>query len=199
MAEGKKAAVADLAADLGPAMALTGAASENSGADLFAALDVEVSQFDGSAVAPPKRRAGRPPGSVNRSTLKLQGYLQSRGYRDPAEFLASIVSADPRELAARLAGVKDVRLMTFDQALEVLKLQRNAADALMPYFHQKMPIAVHHQGDGAARPLIIIGDGPRGGGARDGSAMSIYDVEDFQRVGDGGAEGSHGNGSHDDA
>jgi hypothetical protein len=34
----------------------------------------------------------------------------------------------------------------------------------MPYFHQKMPIAISHQGDGA-RPLIIIRDG-EGPGAR---------------------------------
>jgi hypothetical protein len=194
MADGKKAAVADLAAELGPAMALTPVVSENS--DLFGALDAEVEAFAGSTVAPPKRRAGRPAGSVNRTTLKLQGYLQARGYRDPAEFLASIVTDDPRELAAKLAG-KDVRLVTFDEALEVLKLQRNSADALMPYFHQKMPIAVHHQGDGAARPLIIIGDGPRGGAGRDGSAMSIYDSVDYQQVSDGSAHGSHDDGSHD--
>ncbi len=51
----------------------------------------------------------------------------------------------------------------------------------MPYFHQKMPIAVQHSGDGASRPLIIIADGPRAvGGA--GSAMSIYDVEENQAI-----------------
>jgi len=181
MADGKATALADLAADLGPEMALTGDVSKSG--DLFAALDQEVEQFDGSSVAPPRRGRGRPAGSPNRTTLKLQAFLQSRGYRDPAEFLASIISADPRDLAARLAGRKSGADVEFGEALEALKVQRAAAGELMPYFHQKMPIAVQHSGDGAARPLIIIGDGPRGGDGRGGSAMSIYDVEENQTLG----------------
>lgn len=182
---------------MGPAEAHTRVLAEKSdGGDLFAALDAEVEAFAGQAIAPPRRGAGRPPGSPNRSTLQLQGYLRARGYRDPAEFLAATASMDARALAAALAGHNNPALVTFDQAIEALKLQRAAAAELLPYFHQRMPQAVHHTGDNG-RPVIMIVDAATAarGASRDG-AMSAFDLEEIQGVSDDPAGSSHGDASH---
>lgn len=210
---GKGSALAGLAADLGTSVAPTrGAPEPEAGpeADLFAGLDAELEQFEGQAVRPPKRQGpGRPPGSVNRTTLQLQRLLMARGYRDPAEFLAAIMSADPRQLTADLAGHGDPAIVKTADVVEVLKVQRSAAVDLMPYFHQRMPQQVEHVGDGA-RPLIIISDGPRGGEARQAGAafMSVHDAADaetiegetadFRQSGEAAPGQSHGGGSHDD-
>jgi hypothetical protein len=202
---GKSSAVADVAAqagsDQGRAVSHTPAPADGPAGDLFA-FDQEVEAFAGDTFAPPaKRGPGRPPGSPNRTTLQLQRLLMARGYRDPAERLAAIQSMDPRELARALAGLEDVKLVTFDQALEAAKLQNRAAEALLPYFHQKMPIAVQHSGDGQ-RPLIIINDGPTAAPAAPGRgvAMSIHDAQDCeqdQRLSGDAPVPSHDEPSHD--
>ncbi len=191
-ARGKGSALSEMASDLaseGSSVALTGGGGEKSGGeaamgDLFRSLDAEVASFEGATITPPaKRGPGRPAGTPNRSTLQLQRYLQARGYRDPAEFLASIVSMDTRALAAALKGAGEAAPVTFDQALEALKLQRAAAGELMPYFHQRMPQQVEHTGD-AARPLIMIMGGAAGAAAPAASdgAMSIFDRLQNQSV-----------------
>lgn len=202
---GKSSAVADVAAQAGPdpgrSMAHT---RDDAGAgDLFAGLDAEVSAHDGATIAPPaKRGPGRPANSPNRSTLQLQRYLMASGARDPAEFLASIVSMDTRKLAETLRpdhGKPGANPATFDQVSSALDVQVRAARELMPYFHQKMPIAVQHSGN-EGRPVIVINDHSGGASRRvvDGvaRAMSIHDVEESEAdqglsQGDGGK--SHGN------
>jgi hypothetical protein len=167
---------ADLLANEGRAVAHTPAdAGEGDGA---AWLDDELQLFAGHRDAPPvKRGPGRPPGSPNRTTLQLQGWLRARGYRDPAEKLAAIITMDVRELAGALRSDGDARSVTFDQAHEVAKLQIRAAEALMPYFHQKMPVAVEHRGDGQ-RPVIIINDhGPTARSASHATGLSVHDAE----------------------
>lgn len=150
-------------------------------ADLFAA---ELEPFEDGTIRPPKRRVGRPPGSPNRTTLQLQRLLLARGYRDPAEFLAAIVTGDPRQLVADMAD-KAISLVTFPEVLEVMKLQRQAAEALMPYFHQKMPTAVEVKGD-APRQLIVMGD-----------VVNMKAVQD-QRLSAIDLDASHGDPSHDE-
>ncbi len=130
--------------------------ARNSGADEADLFSAELEPFEAGAIRPPKRGVGRPPGSPNRTTLQLQKLLLARGYRDPAEFLAAIVTGDPRQLAADLGG-KPLKEVSFAEAIEVAKLQRQAAEGLMPYFHQKMPTAVEVKGD-APRQLIVMGD-----------------------------------------
>lgn len=208
---GKSSAVADVAAQAGPdqgrSVAHTLAPADGGQADLLG-FDQELSLFEDQAIAPPARRGpGRPVGSVNRTTLQLQKLLMAKGYRDPAEFLASIVSMDVRVLAGELSEPrkadddKGVEVMTVHRGA-ALQLQLRAAEALMPYFHQKMPIAVEHTGDGA-RPLIIIRDGEsvRITPAIDGRAMSVHDVAEVQQ--DQGLSGSapamsHGDATHDE-
>ena len=157
----------------------SGAAGDPAQADLLAEAEAfagELSLFEGSDLPPPKRGPGRPPGSPNRATLALKRLLLAKGYRDPAEFLAAIVSSDVKELA-RAAGIEGLK-----GRIELVKLRVRAAEALMPYFHQRMPLAVEHSGDGR-RPVIIINDGGFGGLARrafDGAAMSAHEVEQDQ-------------------
>lgn len=197
MADTRKSSVAAIASDLGHSVAHTRGAAENPDGDLFAAFDAEAGQFEGQAIAPPKRSAGRPPGSPNRSTLQLQRFLMARGYRDPAEFLAATVSIDARALAAALAGHDKPERVEFGQALEALKVQRAAAAELLPYFHQRLPQAVHHTGD-QGRPVIMIVDGAAGARlAKADGAMSIYDAEEFQQVSADDAASSHGPPSHE--
>lgn len=196
---GKSSAVADVAAQAGPdqgrSVAHTPApADAGAQADLLG-FEQELSLFEGDTIRPPKRRPGRPPGSVNRTTLQLQRLLMAKGYRDPAEFLASLYTMDTRELAELLGETGEK-----GDPAKVLAIQKQAAEALMPYFHQKMPIAIQHGGDGA-RPLIIIRDG-EGPGARarvvEGETMSIHDAEPVQDQalsGDAPAP-SHGSPSH---
>lgn len=157
MSEAGKSAVIKVAdsLDQGSEVGRTRGAG-NSGDDELDLFGAELEPFEGMTVGPAKRRAGRPAGSPNRSTLQLQKLLMQRGYRDPAEFLASIVTMDTRALAASLKGV-DVNLVKFDEAMEALKVQRSAAEGLMPYFHQKLPLQIEAKGD-APRTLIVMGD-----------------------------------------
>lgn len=167
---GKSSALADIAAQIGPnegrAEAHTpvphGAGAQN---DLLGftddereaqAFDDEMAAFAGQEIAPPKRRAGRPPGTPNRATQALKRLLLARGYRDPAEFLAAIITKPTGELARDLCDGEN------QSSLDALRLQIAAARELLPYFHQKMPVQVEHHGDGQ-RPVIIINDGPAGG------------------------------------
>lgn len=187
MSEGKKAVIAEIAADLGGAMALAGAApegvaAEDAAGDLFASLDDAAIAAGGAFKPPAKRGAGRPAGSPDRSTAELRRYLATKGYRDPLEFLASIYSADPRQLAADLAGHGDAEKVGQDLTTEAARLQVRAAESALPYLHRKMPLDVHHSGDGA-RPLMVFLD--QGGGAaaprgNDGSMSLLEDVR-YQR------------------
>jgi hypothetical protein len=76
-------------------------------------------------------RKGRPPGSRNKRTLEMANYLLSR-YSSPLEVLAQIATARVDDLAASLGCKK----------LEALQEKRLAAIALVPFLHQKMPVAV---------------------------------------------------------
>ena len=65
---------------------------------------------------------------------------------DPAELLAQVVSADPRELSKVMPG---------KHPLDAIKVQVAAAGELMPYLHGKMPVRTT-QPDQALPVLIII-------------------------------------------
>jgi hypothetical protein len=115
--------------------------------------------FSGQAIAPPaKRGAGRPAGSPNRATSKVREYLLARGYRDPLEQAAALVTADPRELAAKLAN-KAPQLVTFGEALAVLAEQGKARGQLLPYFHQEMPKPKEPERE-VERHFVVIVDSP---------------------------------------
>lgn len=100
-----------------------------------------AAQFDMLGLAPSQslmkrngageQAKGRPPGARNKRTLEMVAYLSSQ-YRSPLESLAIISNSGIDELPERLGCSK----------LEALQEVRNAATALLPYWHQKMPLAV---------------------------------------------------------
>jgi hypothetical protein len=89
-----------------------------------------------------RRGAGRPEGSGNKRNAETFDYLEALGFKGPERLLMEVVSADPRQLAAQLAGTDDPRHVPFDRALEVLKLQIKAAADLMPYKLARKPQAI---------------------------------------------------------
>lgn len=113
-----------------------------------------------------KRARGRPAGSQNRRSDDLRNYLLTMGYRDPALILADIANADPLELAAELsapyrpakgphAGQLVENSITPDVALKLIK---DAAAELMPYFHAKRPQEVNVST--RVMGVMVIGDMP---------------------------------------
>ena len=109
--------------------------------DLFARDDVpaempstsskEEAFFDEGAGLETKRSAGRPKGSKNKSTKEWVEFFLSH-HKSPLMFLGSIISEKTSDLARR----------TCSDRLDALKVQIAAANALLPYIHQKQPLAV---------------------------------------------------------
>lgn len=112
--------------------------------------------------------AGRPVGAQNKRTGDLKRYILSLGFKHPAVVLADIASAEVAQLRRAVPGLK---------AGEAMTLKVRAAEALMPYFEQKLPTAVElPPNDG--RPVLIIGEmaATRRPGSDD--AMSLDDAID---------------------
>ena len=100
-----------------------------------------------------ERRAGRPKGSRNKRTEEFRRYIGSFG-QDPAITLMQIQSTPPELLIARSAQEDSAkRRMTYGEALD--KVIR-CAEALMPYFHSKQPVAIDMSFSGLS-DLIIAG------------------------------------------
>ena len=99
-----------------------------------------------------QRGPGRPAGARNKRTLEWQRWFEQTG-KMPLEFLAETFRADTMQLAAKLGC----------EPLEALKVQRAAAEAVLPYVEQKLPLAVEDVSEGK-RPIIMVGrlsDGQR--------------------------------------
>lgn len=95
-----------------------------------------------------RRARGRPAGTQNKRNSEVFDYLEARGFKQPEVQLMEIISADPRVLAAALAG-PDAKPenVSFDRALDVLKVQVAAARELMPYkFAKRHEAKVTHEG-----------------------------------------------------
>jgi len=93
-----------------------------------------------------RRGAGRPEGSTNRRNSDLFDLAEARGYKHPFWRLMEIISADPRELAAALAGYEHVEEVSFAQAMAVLDKQRSAAETLLPFDLAKKPQSIEVKG-----------------------------------------------------
>lgn len=113
-----------------------------------------------------RRARGRPEGSANKRNAEIFDYLEARGFKQPERFLAEIVTADPRALAAALSGpnVKPEHV-PFDKALEVMRLQAKAAADLLPYkLAKRQELKVEHTGKHVhlmvAGRLTAPGQGP---------------------------------------
>lgn len=166
--------------------------------DLLGFDDDSEGRYARHTVAGGPRRPGRPPGPIAMSR-DLARMLAHRGYRHPVEFLASIVSMDTRELAAKLSGPGgSADLVTFDQAEAVLNLQLKAAKEASLYVSQQMPKAVEVRSD-APRAVVVIHEGggdQASGGPR--QAMSVHEAIELDRVEYQGVSRSANGQSHDE-
>ena len=108
------------------------------------------SGFERQGAAGPRGR-GRPPGAKNKNTEEWRKFLLSTG-RSPLEVLQQTFSCSIEQLARALGRDAPV---TFDQALELYKLQIQAAKELAPYVHQKMPMAIDNGNGGGLIQLVI--------------------------------------------
>jgi hypothetical protein len=93
-------------------------------------------------------KIGRPRGARNRKSEAFEKWYFAKGYKDPAQFLGELVTADPIALGNAIGGAT---------RLEVLNLQKAAAAELMPYLHGKKPIDVNVTGE--LLPTLIIAAG----------------------------------------
>lgn len=95
-------------------------------------------EADGSVIPAEKRSGpGRPPGATNKLKSRLRDYLAAQGYRDPAEHLALLAGLDRRDkhplhVAAEIAAIIG------EDTMSVAREMRQAAEALLPYWHAKL-------------------------------------------------------------
>ena len=108
---------------------------------------------DGDEAADPaeqgRRGPGRPPGARNKRTADMVAYLERR-YSSPLEALALVYSRNIKVLAAEMG----LTTPTFDQLVELLKLQIIAADKLAPYLHSKKPVSVEVSSRGVVQLVV---------------------------------------------
>ncbi len=116
-------------------------------------------------------KGGRPAGARNRSTDAWIAWFLNQ-HRSPLSVLGNIASQDVRELHALLQDMADARTRLKTRATEngsteeevrvlvdplaVLKLQRDAAVALLPYIHKQQPKAIEIEQK--RRGIVLLGD-----------------------------------------
>lgn len=137
-----------------------------------------------AAIEPRKRGPGRPPGSRNRRTEAVAGWLLSQG-RHPVAVMMEAYSMTPAELAAKIGLRKTVKVTkakdgseteietdhySNDTLLELLKLQLRMAEAAAPYVAQKLPQAVSVEGTAALVVQFKDVSLPARGGRSEGAA-----------------------------
>lgn len=113
--------------------------------DLFDDFDVKEVGFDPFAFAKKVRKAGRPKGAQNKSTLANKEYCLKRGYGCALDLLAVEAHMDPKEVQRRfgcsieaaMAWVKDFRMEYAE------------------YTEKKMPRAVELDSDGPVSLAVI--------------------------------------------
>ena len=127
-----------------------------------------VEDGEGAAAGDGKRGRGRPPGARSKRTEEIVAYLERR-YPSPLEALAGVYSRNIKVLAAEFG----LSAPTFDQLVELLRLQIVAANALAPYMHQKQPVAVQVASSGVVSLVINRGAGE---GDQPGPRRPVIDV-----------------------
>lgn len=107
---------------------------------------------------PQGRKPGRPPGSTNLKGGRIAAYyLRTEG--DPLLDLVRFSRRDLLGLVMELQAVATatgVRMLGKNQSLlDLVKEQRAAAEAALPYLHQRMPLALEI--DKGGRNVLIVG------------------------------------------
>ena len=140
-----------------------------------------------SAALPEKRGRGRPEGSLNKRTLALLNYFLSR-YRDPLVVLGETYSRPLGELAGELMAILGVKELTWDQLIDLLKLQNQAASQALPYVHSKRPQDVKLDAPGGVTLNFNLGgDGAQTPTVHDDGTVTLaggdfQEIEQNQRV-----------------
>lgn len=116
----------------------------------------------GGATERARAKIGRPAGARNRKSEAFERWFHARGYVDPLQRLAELVSEDPRVLQAWLdehAGLDaEGNRRRGPPILEVIRMQIAAAGELAPYLHGKMPVKVEVEGTVLPVLAILTGD-----------------------------------------
>lgn len=121
-------------------------------------------------VAERKPGPGRPPGSRNRRTEAWAQFLLAR-YASPLEVLAQIATSSVEELHKRLGC----------SPLEALQEKRLAAIGLLPYLHQRQPIAV----DLNSRQVVHLSIHDAGPAPAESLAVEIVGIVENQELSEG--------------
>lgn len=116
-----------------------------------------------AALEPRVRRRGRPPGSKNRRTEAVVGWLLQQ-HRHPLAVMMEAYSMSPLEFAARIGDTQP----DADRLFEIAKLQLRMAEVVAPYMAQRLPQAVQLQA--AASLSVSFGDVNLGGSGVSGPA-----------------------------
>lgn len=91
---------------------------------------------DTSVLGQDNRGPGRPKGAKNKSTREWVEYFLNQ-CSSPLIFLGKLMTEDTASLARRMCADR----------IDALKVQVGAANALLPYIHQKQPLAIENVGD----------------------------------------------------
>lgn len=139
--------------------------------------EVDADPENAEPVSTP-RGAGRPPGAKNKSTKAWTEYILGR-YSSPLVALAETYSRTVEDLAAAL-GLKNP---SFEQRLDLFKLQLQCAKELSPYVHQKQPLAIEGGEHGLMTLIINSGQATPQQVEKAGS-MSINFIEECRECGE---------------
>jgi hypothetical protein len=155
----------------------------------------------------PAGKVGRPKGARNKSTEEWVRFLLSR-YRSPLTVLAELYSRPLDELVDELQRMANKHQTWRETAsgghtervqinpLEVLKMQRDAAVALLPYVHKRQPMAL--EVEQRQRGIVVLGHlDTTDLGGDDDLALPLMPTEENQEVRAAEAQQSHGQKSHD--
>lgn len=117
-------------------------------------------------------RPGRPRGARNKRDVDFERWYGAMGFKDPAQFLAEMVSGDPlalRELVkANSPGGKGTPGL-----LDVIKVQIAAAGELMPYLHGKKPTEILVSDERLPSLIIDLGTNQNAIGAGIAAAKAL--------------------------
>ncbi|MDW3181760.1 hypothetical protein [Roseobacter sp.] len=92
---------------------------------------------EGAVVPVASRGPGRPAGATNKLKGKLRDYMAGQGYRDPAVQLAMMAGLDRPDLHPIAYAAQIAQALGEDTA-DVLKVMRQAASDVLPYYHAKL-------------------------------------------------------------
>ncbi|MCB0256906.1 MAG: hypothetical protein KDI55_24575 [Anaerolineae bacterium] len=159
---------------------------------------------------PQQPTGGRPKGARNKSTEAWVRYFLSQR-RSPLTVLGDLSSRPLPELVDQLQEMANKHRTWRDtkdggywervaiSPLDVLKLQRDAAIALLPYIHKRQPIAleVDEKPRGRFTVLDMSGFSDVPVGSDDDLALPLPDIEENQHVSSAKSQQSDGQQSDD--